>query len=313
MAKHDPFFFRSLEYPELAKQFLAVHLPTHLKDLIDVENITRVDRTNTSRNFSKHHWDIIYRVPFKNEADGSLLVGIEHQSDKDKMIPIRFLGYTADNLEALTNKGEKKWPIVVNILLYHGKESPYPYAYETNELYQNSLLGNKELYLRFHVIDLTQFFDEEILTHRLCAPMEILFKHSRDGVLELEPICYQNVFRVCVATLGDDYLVSMLEYVDSIENLEVGKRLHKFLEEIFKNKNDTLMTYRQVLKQEGNQEGFTVGLLTGVKTGREEGKQEKAIEVAKNMLLKFNLDIDTVHKFTELPKAELKKILHGSM
>ena len=280
--------------------------------MIDVENITRVDRTNTSRNLSKHHRDIIYRVPFKNEADGSLLVGIEHQSDKDKMIPIRFLGYTVDNLEALTNKGEKKWPIVVNILLYYGKESPYPYACDTNELYQAPLLGNKELYLRFHVVDLTQFSDEEILTHRLCAPMEILFKHSRDGVLELSISAYQNVFQVCVATLGDDYLISMFEYVDSIKDLEVGKRLHKFLVEIFKNKNDTIMTYKQVLKQEGNQEGFTVGLLTGVKTGRKEGKMEGKIEVAKALLLNLHLDIDSVRMATGLQEADLEQILQGS-
>ena len=88
MAKHNQFFFRSLENLELAKQFIGIHLPTHLTDLIDLENITRVDRTNTSKDLSKRHRDIIYQVPFKNKADGSLLVAIEHQSSKDKMVPI---------------------------------------------------------------------------------------------------------------------------------------------------------------------------------------------------------------------------------
>ena len=298
MAKHDQFFSRSLENIDLAKQFLQIHMSTHLKHLVDIEKISRVDRTNTSRNLSKRQRDIIYHVPLK--TGGSLIVAIEHQSSEDKTLPIRYIRYTADNLEVWTNEGREQWPILVNLLLYHGKPSPYPYPCDSTGLYRDSLLGNKELYLRFHVIDLTQFSDDEILTHRLWAPMEILFKHSRDGILELAVGDYRNVFRVCVATLGDDYLVSMFEYVDSIEDVEVGKRLHKFLQEVFENKNDIVMTYGELLgqkfKQEGKQEGLEIGILKGVELGMEKGILTKAIAVAKNMLLKFKLDIDTVQR-----------------
>ena len=65
MAKHDKFFSRSLEYTDLAKAFIQVHIPTHLKHLIDVENISRIGRTNTNRNLSKHPRDIITMRPLK--------------------------------------------------------------------------------------------------------------------------------------------------------------------------------------------------------------------------------------------------------
>jgi hypothetical protein len=146
-------------------------------------------------------------------------------------------------------------------------------------------MGNKELYLRFYMSHLRQFSDEEILTHRLCAPMEILFKHSRDSVLELPIYSYQNVFEICVNTLGDDYLFSMLKYIDSIKNIEVGKRLHKFVEEVFKNKNDIIITYGELLGQKFKQEGIEKGI--GI--GMEKGILIKAIAVAKNMLLKLKI------------------------
>ena len=55
------------------------------------------------------------------------------------------------------------------------------------------------------------------------------------------------------------------------------------------------------LAQQLRQEGIEIGL--------EEGIFTKAIAVAKNMLLKLHLDVDTVQKATELPKAELEKII----
>ena len=322
MAKHDQFFSRSLEHLDLAKQFIKIHLPVHFKHLIDIENISRLDRTNTDRSLSKHHRDIIYLVPLK--TGGSLIVAIEHQSSEDKTITIRYLRYTVDNLEAWTNEGREQWPILVNLLLYHGKSSPYPYPCDSTGLYKDPLLGNQELYLRFHVTDLGQVGDEEILTHGLIAPLEILLKHSKDGALELAVRDYQNVFKVCINTLGNDYLLSMLEYVNSIEDIEVGKKLHKFLKEVLENKNDIIMTYGQFLGQEFKEEGIAIGVLKGVKQGIEIGRGEgieigrgegieigrgegieigkgegiltKAIAVAKNMLLKFNLDIDTVQR-----------------
>ena len=43
--------------------------------------------------------------------------------------------------------------------------------------------------------------------------------------------------------------------------------------------------------------------------GKAEGREEGIFTVAKNMLLKLHLDIDIVQQATELPKAELEKII----
>jgi len=77
------------------------------------------------------------------------------------------------------------------------------------------------------------------------------------------------------------------------------------------------MTHGQLAGQEFNQEGSMeklerllkdlegAALLKGIKFGMEFwGKR-----IAENLLLKLHLDIDTFQKVTELPKAELEKII----
>jgi len=53
------------------------------------------------------------------------------------------------------------------------------------------------------------------------------------------------------------------------------------------------------------------GIQEGIQQGRQEGRQEEKLEIAKNMLLKLHLDMDTVQKATALTKEELEEILKG--
>ena len=56
-------------------------------------------------------------------------------------------------------------------------------------------------------------------------------------------------------------------------------------------------------EQRGKKEGYSVGLSDGIS----QGSQQKAIETAKNML-KDNLDIQTILKYTGLSIEEIKSL-----
>jgi predicted transposase/invertase (TIGR01784 family) len=131
--------------------------------------------------------------------------------------------------------------------------------------------------------------------------MEILFKHSRDGAPSLAAKDYQDVFLACIAKLGDDYLHSMLSYIDAIENEKVGEKLNKFVEEVYRNKQDIIMTYGQVRTQEARQEGIEIGLLKGLT----EGIQTRNIAIARNMLKK-GFDLTSIQELTGLTLDELQ-------
>ena len=60
------------------------------------------------------------------------------------------------------------------------------------------------------------------------------------------------------------------------------------------------MTAAQQLEQRGMQQGMLQGVLQGI--------QAKSVEIAKNMLYKLHLDMQTVAQATGLSEEELKEL-----
>jgi flagellar biosynthesis/type III secretory pathway protein FliH len=159
----------------------------------------------------------------------------------------------------------------------------------------------------------------------------ILLKHSRGGGFELPPSAYKKVFLDCIREVGENYINSMLTYADSIKDFKVGEKMHKFVEDVFKDKTDILMTYGQVLKreakregiqkgrqkgiqegrqkgiQEGRQEGIQEGRQKGIQEGRQEGMQNTYLEITKGMLKK-GLAISLIQELTGLNKETIEQL-----
>ena len=55
------------------------------------------------------------------------------------------------------------------------------------------------------------------------------------------------------------------------------------------------------------QEAYEDGMEQGISQGIQQGSQQKAIETAKNFILK-NIDLDTIAECTELPLETIKKL-----
>jgi predicted transposase/invertase (TIGR01784 family) len=199
--KYDPFFSRSLEIPEIAHDFFKHHLSSDISQQLDLANIVRVDRTNTDYNLKQRERDIVYKTKL-NKTHTAFLC-IEHQSKAQRNMPLRLLRYYLDTTEMYLNARNRKWPLVISLLFYHGQISPYPYSGEVTAYYADPILGSQQLTFRFYIIDITQISDEVILTHELCAPMEILLKHGRDAKFELPIEAYRKVFHDCIAVVGD--------------------------------------------------------------------------------------------------------------
>jgi recombination-promoting nuclease RpnB len=292
---------RSLEHPAIARAFFRQHTLAYLKEEVDWEGLSRIDRNDTDPTLKKLQRDIIYKAPLKQ--GGNIILGVEHQSKADPLMPIRYLRYSANVFEVYIKEGHTKWPLLVTFLVYNGLKSPYPYPLETTDFYEHGIWGNKELYLRLLLIDLLQISDQEILSHGLCAPVELLLKHSRDGKFEMHISAYRKIFHDCIREVGEDYIYSMLAYTDSLKDFKIGEKLHKFIEEIFQDKSDIVMTYGQLLKREAKLEGKIEGILEG----KIEGSQSKAMEVAKRMLNK-GADITFIKEITGLSKATIIKL-----
>lgn len=299
--KHDPFFTKSMQCPAIANSFLQQHIPLELKDHIIWETLHRIDRNDTDSKLTRLQRDSMYQA--STRKGGNIILNTEHQSKADFLMPIRFLRYNANVLEAYLEEGHAKWPLLINLLLYNGSKAPYPYPNEATDYYEEGNWGIAEMFLRFYLIVLTQISDQVLLTHGVCAPLEILLKHSRGGKLELNTSEYAEVFHDCVREVGDEYITSMLAYIDSLKSYEIGDKMHKFVEVVFQDKQEIIMTYGQKLKQEAKQEGIREGLIQGIK----EGMQAKAIEMAKTMLKEGEL-VEKIMRWTGLSKEAIEKL-----
>ena len=240
----------------------------------------------------------------KGKSKGTAFLCAEHQSYEQAEIPLRLLRYHADTIAMYLNENNTKWPLVVTIVFYHGPKSPYPYGSQATDYYEVPFLAKEQLSFRFHVIDATQLSDEELLTHGLCAPMELLLKHSRDGKFELAIAAYRAVFHACIAEVGDNYIFAMLSYVDSLPDLSVGRRMHKFISKVFQDKDEVMMTYGQYLTREAREEGLLEGMQKGMQQGMQQGRQEEKLGLARNMLRK-GYTLDAVEELTGLASERL--------
>ena len=283
----------SMEKFEIFKDFFRHHLLEHIREQVNFDAFKYNDRAKTNPKLRKHYKDITYQAPMKD--GGTLLVNVEHQSQPDIMMPIRFLQYGIDSIAPYFRK-HKEMPLLIQLLLYHGETSPYPYHNTLQDYYKHPAWGSQELTLRFYLIDLTQISDAELLKHGHCAPMELLLKHGRDGNFELPVDAYRAVFQGCVAAVGDDYIIAMLNYAATLSKAKVGEKIFKFIEEVLTNKTDVIMTYGEQLELRGEKRGMQQGI--------QQGMQTRNLEIARNMLRK-GYNFDAVEELTGLSSERL--------
>jgi predicted transposase/invertase (TIGR01784 family) len=72
-----------------------------------------------------YYSDVLYSVR-TTEGDGYIHVLIEHQSTSDKHMAFRLMRYAIAAMQRHLDAGNKKLPLVVPVLFYTGRRSPYP-------------------------------------------------------------------------------------------------------------------------------------------------------------------------------------------
>ncbi len=208
--------------------------------------------------------DVLYSLKTKGGNEGYVHVLIEHQSSPD-------------------DSGHKRLPLVIPVLFYSGKRSPYPYTTRWLDEFDDPALA-KTLYCgEFPLVDVTVIPDDEIMGHRSMAALTLLQKHiHRRDVSELLDkltllLLTETLTREQVHSLIS-YLVQAGEAVDSVVFVrELAQRVPQH--------GDELMTIAQQLEQKGIEKGIKQGIEQGIEIGErrgiEKGEQrgiEKGIE-----------------------------------
>jgi predicted transposase/invertase (TIGR01784 family) len=310
---HDSFAKGALSNIEVAKDLLKPHLPPDLVQRINWDTFQLTNKSFVDDNLAQSHGDLVYKCRLQDQDEEIYIyVLLEHESTPKRLLAFKMLKYNIPLMEQHLAEGNSHLPIILNVCLYAGPQSPYPYSTDIYDCFEQPSLAREKMFKGFGLIDLTILSQEQLATYGTADLMTILLKQTASRKL-LTWLKWVNENPELIKILYiRPYGEKGLMYILAIESEDL-EGLKKTLKKIDITKTDIIMSAAEKLKREWLEEGMEIGKEKGRGEGMEKGIFTKAIAVAKNMLFKLKLDIDTVQQATELPRAELEKILQGSM
>ena len=297
---HDHIVRKVMSDLRLAREFFAIHLPEHIRQVIELESLELLPGSFIDKMLEETRMDLLYRVKFIN-WDGYLYLMVEHQSTPNKLMPIRMNQYACNVIEHYLKKGKGRIiPAIYRVLIYHGRKK-YPYSLEVEDYVDSPPLLAKEFCsLRVQLVDFRQIDDEQLKKNDNIGVMEYILKHTYEK--DLLPFLREiaDKLRLLDQTGYRDYLHDMLHY--AIERGE-ARNPEAFFDLVTSRVSvkigGEVMTIAEQLRYEGMQ--------VGIQRGHYEGKLEGKLEVAKRLLAE-GVDIAFVAKVSGLPRTKIKEL-----
>lgn len=300
---HDATFRQFLTQPEVARDFMELHLPAELRVICDLNTLKLESGSFVEDNLRQYFSDVLYSLKTTAGDDGYVHVLIEHQSTPDQHMAFRLIRYAVAAMQRHLDAGHKKLPLVIPMLFYTGKRSPYPYSTRWLDEFANPELAGKLYSTAFPLVDVTVIPDDEIAGHRSMAALTLLQKHIHHRDLaelvdRLAPI-------LLAGYLSSSQVVSLVHYIVQAGETSDAEAFVRQLAQRVPQHGDTLMTIAQQLEQKGIEKGIQLGR----QEGHSEGERDATLKIARTML-QNGLDRNTVMKMTGLTEDELAQIRH---
>ncbi|EFS5307336.1 Rpn family recombination-promoting nuclease/putative transposase, partial [Salmonella enterica] len=250
--------------------------------------------------------DVLYSLK-TTAGDGYIHVLVEHQSTPDKHMAFRLIRYAVAAMQRHLEAGHKKLPLVIPVLFYTGKRSPYPYSTRWLDEFDDPGLAGKLYSGAFPLVDVTVIPDDEIAGHRSMAALTLLQKHIHQRDLaelvdRLAPI-------LLAGYLSSSQVISLVHYIVQAGETSDAEAFVRELAQRVPQHGDALMTIAQQLEQKGIEKGIQLGEQRGIEKGRSEGEREATLKIARTML-QNGIDRNTVMKMTGLTEDDLAQIRH---
>lgn len=173
---HDALFRQFLTQPDIARDFMAIHLPPSLRVLCDLSTLQLESGSFVEDDLRQYFSDVLYSLK-TSSGKGYIHVLIEHQSGPDKHMAFRLMRYAVAAMHRHLQAGHKTLPLVIPMLFYTGKRSPYPYSLCWLDEFANPDIARALYTTAFPLVDVTIIPDDEIARHRSMAALTLLQKH----------------------------------------------------------------------------------------------------------------------------------------
>ena len=295
---HDATFRHFLTQPEIARDFMELHLPAALRAICDLGTLKLESGSFVEDDLRQYFSDVLYSLK-TTAGDGYIHVLVEHQSTPDKHMAFRLIRYAVAAMQRHLDAGHKKLPLVIPVLFYTGRRSPYPYSTRWLDEFDNPELAEKLYGSAFPLVDVTVISDDEIMNHRSMAALTLLQKHIHQR--DIATLTDRLATLLMADYLSSPQLMALIHYLIQAGESADSEAFVRELALRVPQHGDALMTIAQQLEQKGIEKG--------IQLGRQQGRNEGKLEVARTML-QNGLDRNTVMKMTGLTADELAHIPH---
>lgn len=303
---HDATFRQFLTQPDIARDFMQLHLPAELRAICDLSTLKLESGSFVEDDLRQYFSDVLYSLK-TSAGDGYIHVLIEHQSTPDRHMAFRLIRYAVAAMQRHLETGHKKLPLVIPVLFYTGKRSPYPYSTRWFDEFDDPTLAERLYGSAFPLVDVTVMPDDEIMTHRSMAALTLLQKHIHQR--DIATLTDRLATLLMADYLSSPQVTALIHYL-----LQAGESAdyEAFVRELAQRvpqHGDALMTIAQQLEQKGIEKGRAEGIELGEQRGIEKGEREATLKIARTML-QNGLDRNTIMKMTGLSADDLAQIRH---
>ena len=303
---HDAVFKTFLSHPDTARDFISLHLPPALLKICDLTTLKLESGSFVEDDLRPYYSDVLYSLK-TGRGDGYVHVLIEHQSSPDRLMAFRLMRYAVAAMQRHLDAGHKTLPLVIPILFYQGKRSPYPHTMNWLQLFSEPERADELYSGYFPLVDVTVIPDEEIMNHRSMAALTLLQKHIRQR--DLNEFLDQLVTLMLTEFMTGQQVLALVNYMIQAGETPDAEAIIRELAQRVPQHEDKLMTIAQQLEQKGLEKGLEKGRQEGRQEGMLLGVREASLQIARN-LLDNGMDRMSVMQMTGLSEDDLKQIRH---
>jgi len=288
---HDGFFRVAMSDLSVAKDLLKAHLPKKLVQQIDWDTLQITNKSYVDQHLKQLRSYMVYKCTLQGKEAYVFLL-IEHQSTPDPLMPFRVLEYNVRICRECIDQGHKQLPLIANLVLYSGKQTPYPCSLDIYDCFQEVDMAREMMFKPLQLVDLGQESEAELATHGKADMLERLLKQSQQETfinwIEKDPELLQTLFE-------QDYWESGLRYMFDRERQVEGEALAKKLELITPSQKEDIMRTVQTIREKSRL------------VGRKEGMRKNQEDMAERLLFK-GMGIPFIEDTTGLSAEEIMKI-----
>ena len=299
---HDAVFKTYLSHPDTARDFLQLYLPETLLKVCDLRTLHLESGHFVEDDLRPFYADILYSLK-TTAGDGYIYALIEHQSTPDRHMAFRLMRYAIAAMQRHLENGHKTLPLVIPILFYQGRRSPYPWSMRWLDNFADPETASQLYSGAFPLVDITVIPDDDIMQHRSMAALTLVQKHIRQR--DMAQLLDKLTQLLMLEQMSGQQITVLVNYMAQAGDAEDTRTLLYGLAQRVPQHGGLLMTLAETWLAEGMEKGIREGVQQGIK----EGKHQALVQVAEAMRNR-GIDDQAIMEMTGLSEDELQRLRH---